>query len=313
MSYLVPQLISTVSDDLMLNHLQNPPAPPSRVVILGSAGFVASAISRRLETSGILVLALPHTVLDLNYPDSSKLLADLLLPDDSLLFVAAKAPVKNETMLVDNLQMGANVCRALRQAPVKHVVYISSDAVYADSALPLTEKSCAQPASLHGAMHLAREIMLANCHGGPLCILRPTLIYGVNDPHNGYGPNRFCRLAALGEDIVLFGNGEERRDHVWVENVAEIAVWTLEHQSSGTLNLATGEAWSFREVAEQVARLALKPVVIRSSVRVGAMPHNGLRIFDAGATYLAIPDFQYTSLANFLPDLLLGIRSQNNP
>lgn len=294
----------------MLNHLQNPPTPPSRVVILGSAGFVASAISRRLETSGNVLLALPRTMLDLSHPGSSKLLAELLLPDDSLLFVAANAPVKNEAMLVDNLQMGANVCRALRASPVKHVVYISSDAVYADSVQPLTEKSCAQPSSLHGAMHLAREIMLANCHGGPLCILRPTLIYGVNDPHNGYGPNRFCRLAASGEDIVLFGNGEERRDHVWVENVAEIAVRILEHQSSGTLNVATGEAWSFCEVAEQVARLALKAILIRGSIRVGPIPHNGLRIFDAGATYMAMPDFRYTSLPNVLPDLLRGIRSQ---
>ena len=28
-----------------------------------------------------------------------------------------------------------------------------------------------------------------------LCIVRPTLVYGANDPHNGYGPNKFIRLA----------------------------------------------------------------------------------------------------------------------
>jgi nucleoside-diphosphate-sugar epimerase len=39
----------------------------------------------------------------------------------------------------------------------------------------------------------------------------------MGDPHNGYGPNRFRRLAAGGEEIVLFGEGEERRDHVQVE------------------------------------------------------------------------------------------------
>lgn len=308
MSHWVPHLIWTTTIRSMLNHIQESPIPPTRVVVLGSAGFLASAICRRLETSGIPVMALPRTTLDLTHPASSNYLAELLLPDDSLLFVAAKAPVKTEAMLVVNLQMGATVCRALREAPVKHVLYISSDAVYADSMQPLTEKSCAQPSSLHGAMHLAREIMLANCYGGPLCILRPTLIYGVNDPHNGYGPNRFCRSAASGENIVLFGNGEERRDHVWVEDVAEIALRSLQHQSAGTLNVATGEVWSFREVAEHVAKLAFGPIAIQGSIRIGPMPHNGFRMFDAGATYMAMPGFCYMSLLSSLPELLRGIR-----
>ena len=37
--------------------------------------------------------------------------------------------------------------------------------------------------------------MLANAWHGSLCFLRPTLIYGSKDPHNGYGPNRFMRQA----------------------------------------------------------------------------------------------------------------------
>ncbi len=308
MSHWVPHLIWTTIIRSMLNHIQKSPILPTRVVVLGSAGFLASAICCRLETCGIPVMALPRTRLDLTHPASSNYLAELLLPDDSLLFVAAKAPVKTEAMLVENLQMGATVCKALREAPVKHVLYISSDAVYADSMQPLTEKSCAQPSSLHGAMHLTREIMLANCYGGPLCILRPTLIYGENDPHNGYGPNRFCRSAASGENIVLFGNGEERRDHVWVEDVAEIALRSLQHQSAGILNVATGEVWSFREVAELVAKLAFGPIAIQGNIRVGPMPHNGFRMFDAGATYMAMPGFRYTSLLSSLPELLRGIR-----
>ena len=46
---------------------------------------------------------------------------------------------------------------------------------------------------------------------GPLALIRPTLVHGLDDPHNGYGPNRFRRLAATGREIVLFGEGEERR------------------------------------------------------------------------------------------------------
>ena len=65
-------------------------------------------------------------------------------------------------------------------------------------------------------MHLVREVMLRSALTAPLAILRPTLLYGAADPHNGYGPNRFRRLAAAGQDIVLFGEGEEQRDHVLI-------------------------------------------------------------------------------------------------
>ena len=126
-------------------------------------------------------------------------------------------------MMLENIGMMAAVCEAVAKQPVAHLVYVSSDAVYADGPLPLTEASPAAPTSLHGAMHLAREQMLLSIAGStPLAILRPTLVYGAGDPHNGYGPNRFRRQANRGETIVLFGEGEERRDHVDVDDIAEI-------------------------------------------------------------------------------------------
>ena len=189
----------------MLTHLLKTSTQPNRVVILGSAGFVGSACCKRLQSQGITVLSVPRTELDLTQPHASETLAGLLNPEDTLLFVSAKAPVKNEAMLIENLQMGKAVCEALQKSSVKHVIYISSDAVYADSDSPLSEHSCAQPGSLHGVMHLTREVMLVNAWQGPLCFLRPTLIYGSGDPHNGYGPNRFMRQAKKGEDIFIFG------------------------------------------------------------------------------------------------------------
>ena len=105
-------------------------------------------------------------------------------------------------------------------------------------------------------MHLARELMLKATVKAPFAVVRSTLIYGEGDPHNGYGPNRFRRLAAAGQEIVLFGEGEERRDHVLVDDVAEIVCRVIEHRSRGTLNIATGEVYSFRDIAERVAAMA---------------------------------------------------------
>ena len=284
----------------MLKHLFDHATKPKRVVILGSAGFVGNACTQRLKAMDIPVLELPRTELDLTDSKLGDLLADLLQPGDSLLFVSAKAPVKTESMLIENLRMAETVCNALRKSQVQHLVYISSDAVYADSDNPLHEVSCAEPDSLHGVMHLAREVMLKNAWQGPLCFLRPTLIYGAEDPHNGYGPNRFIRLAQKGEEIGLFGEGEERRDHVWIEDVADLTCRVLVHQSTGILNLATGNVVSFREIADQVKQLIPNSSQINSSPRTGPMPHNGYRPFNPTATHQAFKDFTYTNLVDGL-------------
>jgi UDP-glucose 4-epimerase len=279
----------------MLEHLNAAPVAPRRVVVMGAAGFIGGAIAARLAKDGVAVLALGRADIDLLAPDAAARLAALLRPDDAFVAASAKAPVKNSDMLVDNVIMARALVQALAKTPVAHVLNISSDAIYGDSDSPLTEASCAAPGSLHGAMHMAREVMFQAEVKAPLAMLRPTLVYGPGDPHNGYGPNRFRRLAAQGEEIVLFGNGEERRDHVTIDDVAELAVRMLFRRSVGALNAATGTVISFREIAETVVRLAARPVAIRPTPRSGPMPHNGYRAFDIAACLQAFPDFRPTT------------------
>ena len=81
--------------------------------------------------------------------------------------------------------------KAINIVPVQHVINISSDAVYEDILKPMNENSKKSPNSLHGLMHLTRETLLKeNVERKRLAILCPTLIYGKNDPHDGYGPTR---------------------------------------------------------------------------------------------------------------------------
>ena len=281
----------------MLEHSSPVRKSPSRVVVLGAGGFVGGAISARLTAEKVPILALSRNELDLLKPEASATLQRLLRADDSVVFVSALAPTRNNAMLIDNLRMAEAVCAALAAQSVAHLVYISSDAVYSDDANPVTERSCQQPSSLHGAMHLAREIMLRTALKLPLTILRPSLIYGAKDPHNGYGPNRFRRLAAKGEAITLFGEGEEKRDHVHIADVAALVSAVLQQRSTGTLNIATGKSTSFREVVEMVAALSGGSVEIRTTPRQNPITHRHFDIIDC---LKAFPDFHYTSLRDGL-------------
>jgi UDP-glucose 4-epimerase len=279
----------------MLDHGNTAPTRPERVVVMGAGGFVGSAIARRLESDGVLVLRLGRHDVDLLATAAAERLRGLLRPGDVLVAAAALAPCRTADMLSQNMTMAAALVAACA-APLAHVVNISSDSVYADSTQPLTEESPKAPDSLHGVMHLAREIMFKNAVTAPLAMLRPTLIYGAADPHNGYGPNRFLRLSEKGEPIVLFGEGEERRDHVLIDDVAELAAQVIYRRSTGALNVATGKVTSFRDIAEIVVGFGPRTVPIVATPRTQPMPHNGYRAFDTACCRAAFPDFAFTPL-----------------
>jgi nucleoside-diphosphate-sugar epimerase len=235
--------------------------------------------------------------LDLTSDRADEKLTGLLRPGETLVFVSAKAPVKNAEMLVANLRMAQAVLGACGRVPPGHLVYVSSDAVYADEPRPLSESTPAAPGSLHGVMHLARELMLQTL-GIPLAVVRPTLIYGEGDPHNGYGPNQFLRLAREKKPIVLFGEGEERRDHVQIGDVGEIIARVVVHGSTGVVNAVSGRVMSFREIADMVAAKFGVPVQTRP--RTGPMPHGGFRPFDAGVAIRAFPGWEPQLLADWI-------------
>jgi UDP-glucose 4-epimerase len=276
----------------VLKHLSDKPEWPQRVVILGGSGFVGSAITRRLQSQNVPVLSLSRNDLDLLSSTAMAKLHSTLRPTDSVVMISAVAPAKTVSMVMQNLRMAEVLCEALADREIAHLMYISSDAVYTDSANPVNEDSACAPSTLHGLMHAARELMLRNSTKAPFVTLRPTLIYGAGDPHNGYGPNRFWREAAKGGPIHIFGEGEERRDHIHIDDVAAIATLTLAHRSVGALNVVTGTSTSFRDIAHMIA--SRFSVEVKSQSRPGPRPHLLHRFFDVTNRLKTFPTFRPT-------------------
>tara|TARA_Y100000590_G_scaffold413754_1_gene509924 strand:- start:493 stop:1374 length:882 start_codon:yes stop_codon:yes gene_type:complete len=292
----------------MLNHINKDAKNPNRVIILGARGFVSGSVEERLNNLNIKIVSLSHNELDLTALDSYKKLSEIFEPNDTVFFAAAKAPVKNESMLVENILMSKNVCLSLKETPVKHLIYLSSDAVYADSKEHLTELSSTQPESLHGIMHYCREIMLKQLIEIPKCFIRPTLIFGAKDPHNGYGPNQFIRLSEKNEDIKLFGNGEELRDHVWIEDVSKIICNVFLHNSIGILNIASGLTFSFKDIAEKINSIFNSYSKIKYIPRNGPMPHDGYRSFNINLIKNSFSDFSFTSFEKAILEIKKNIK-----
>ena len=249
-------------------------------MILGSGGIISSNLQKILKQRRINITTIGRSKLDLKKKNASKKLKKKIKNNDVVVFIAAEAPVKNIGMFINNIKICKTVCDSLEKKKIKHLVYISSDAVYADTKRKISEKSNTLPSSLHGTMHLTRELMLKDKFKKILCILRPTLIYGPGDTHNGYGPNRFINLALQNKSISIFGNGEEKRDHVYIRDVVNIIVKCIINKRLGIFNIATGKVYSFKYLANRIINLSKSKSKLIKIKRKGPMPHNGYRPFN---------------------------------
>ena len=270
----------------------------NRVILIGANSFIGKAVIKKFKTENIKIVLLKRENIDLEKKQAINKLTNFLKKNDIVIFIAAVAPVKNIEMLHQNLVICNNVVSSLKIKKPRHLIYISSDAVYSDSKKKINEKSETKPSSFHGFMHLIRENMLNELD----CLksfIRPTLIYGKNDPHNGYGPNKFIRCAQNNEKIILFGKGEERRDHIHVDNVADIVFQTTINQIGGIINAVSGNVISFYDIIKNLKKF-YPNLMIESLKRKGPMPHNGYRAFDISLLKKRFPKLSIIKLQNWI-------------
>jgi UDP-glucose 4-epimerase len=282
----------------MLAHAHLNPAKPSRVVILGANGFLARNIGQILEKRQINCRRVGSGEVDLIEPSATEKLSEIFLPDDALVMTAALTPDKGRDVatLMKNLRMAENLSTALARKQCAHLVYISSDAVY-DARSPLiNEDSSCEPGDLYSAMHIVREKILAQaCQGAkiPFATLRPAAVYGAGDTHNSYGPNRFVRTALKEGKITLFGEGEEQRDHVFIDDLTEIVKLCLVHRSTGILNVVSGRSVSFKSVARCICSVTGRDILLEGLPRSSPVTH---RHFDITGLLKSFPSWQSTPL-----------------
>jgi len=281
----------------MITHQNSQSQNPTRVVLLGARGFIGTAIRNLLDAQGISVIAPSSAELNLAEVGVADKFVMLLQPTDTVVMLAAITPDKGRDIatMMKNLTMMQSVCAMIEKSACAHLVYFSSDAVYNAAVSRVNEDTPASPQDLYGAMHYTREIMARSLTKTPVLVLRPTIVYGADDTHNSYGPNRFRRVAQKDGRIVLFGGGEETRDHIHIDDVAALTVRCLLHRSTGTLNVATGTSKSFLEVAELVAKQFNRDIEVITTPRQNPVTH---RHYDVTNSIKAFPDFRFIAVAD---------------
>ncbi|MCH9614511.1 MAG: GDP-L-fucose synthase [Chlamydiia bacterium] len=279
----------------MLEKHFNTETKPKRIVLLGANGYIGSNLHKKFKKDGVDVLPIGRDTIDLEKEGSDKALAQTLQSDDTVIFLATITPRKGKGVdaFCRNVEITKNVCKALEEQEVGHLIVFSSDTVYSMHRGVISEESPTDTEDLYGAMNVAKEQMLKASVKSPLTLLRTTLVYGHEDPHNSYGPNRIRRMARENGKITLFGGGEETRDHIYIDDVVSLVKNVAYHKAVGVLNLASGSSISYVDLANKIAELFDDAVEVVLTERQNPITH---RHFDVETIFKAFPHFSFTPI-----------------
>jgi UDP-glucose 4-epimerase len=260
-----------------------------RVAITGGFGFLGRNLVERLIQLGSMVIVVDNSIpfevgkaVDAD-PDNSSvryILADIRDQDqmkqvvgqcDILFSLAGKSGASDsiQNPLIDldiNCRGQLTILEAARKYnPDIKLVFPSSRLVYGKTVdLPVREDHATKPTSIYGIHKLTCEnyyLMYFQLYGLKSSILRLTNPYGPNQDLNdrSYGIiNKMISTAVSGGTIQLFGEGEQLRDYIYIDDVINAMLLSaISDETNGNVcNLGSGTGISMREMADLVVRLS---------------------------------------------------------
>jgi UDP-glucose 4-epimerase len=243
------------------------------IVVTGGSGFIGTHLCGHLIDAGYKVRVLdivpPKMGLKAEFVRASVLdtlrLKKMFEGAEGVVHLAALIDVA--TSVADpyadfsvNAEGTMNVLEAARRSGVRKVAFASSAAVYGEPVrLPVDEEHPTAPMSPYGAAKLAAEryVLLYNSlYGMENTALRLFNVYGGGqNPASPYSGviTKFATAIAEGNQPIIFGDGEQTRDFVHVDDVCDAFLRAIEGQGCPMpLNIASGVETSVRELLETV-------------------------------------------------------------
>ncbi len=156
-----------------------------------------------------------------------------------------------------NVEATANLLEAGRSNGVRRFVFASTGgAIYGETdVMPTPESTMPRPMAPYGTSKLCAEQYLGlyeRLHGMSTVALRFGNVYGPRqDVHGEAGVIAiFCGRLRRGEELRVFGDGEQTRDYIYVGDLVEAIATAGEGDATGAINLGTEEETSVLRVAE---------------------------------------------------------------
>lgn len=253
-----------------------------RFLITGGAGFIGSALANRLVRDGHQVRVIDdlsagdpnHLVPEVNFTrgdvtDKPKLWR-LLNNVDCVYHLAARVSVPESILYprqYNTTNVGGTVAlmEAMRDAGVQRVVLASSGAIYGEQPdQPVTEDMTPHPTSPYAVSKLAAEYYVStigSLWGIETVALRIFNAYGPGQPippvHAPVIP-QFMKQALGRGSLVVFGDGEQTRDYVYIDDVAEamVAAAMVRGLDRRVINIGSGREASVNKLVHAIEQVS---------------------------------------------------------
>jgi len=246
-----------------------------RVFVAGHRGMVGSAIVRRLEREGCVLLSATRAELDLR--DQAAVRAWFAANRPELVFLAAAKVggiLANDSFpadfLYDNLLIETNVIGAAHDTNLEKLLFLGSSCIYPKFApQPITEDALLtgplEPTNEWYAIAKIAGIKLAQAfrrqHGRDFISAMPTNLYGPGDNFDLASSHVLPALirkaheakASGAEAITIWGSGTPRREFLHVDDLADACVFLMRSYSDeGHVNIGSGEDITIADLARLV-------------------------------------------------------------
>jgi UDP-glucose 4-epimerase len=195
-----------------------------------------------------------------------------------------------------NVRGTLNALLAARDADVAGFVFASSNAPLGEITPPAHEGMVPRPTSPYGASKLAGEAYcsaFAGSYGLPTVALRFSNVYGPYSYHKGSVIAAFCKRALAGEALIVYGDGTQTRDFVFVEDLCRgIAAAVADGGKGVVAHLGSGAETAVLDVAGRVADRFGGVAVEHRPERVGDVARSSADISAARKRFGFAPQVQ---------------------
>lgn len=282
----------------------------NKYVILGGSGYIGNELTKfiRLTKPEAHVIALGSREMDLTDSKAGDFL-DKILDNKTILYICAgikKQLGDNLDIFQKNMSITQNILDSKKIVECKKTIFLSSAEVYGENIdnLKISETTPCMPSSFYGIYKRTSEelfeLTFKQAEGKGLILARMPLVYGPRESQNIYGPSGFALKARLGEAQTLWGDGAEKRNFLFIDDLVNALFFLGKSEFEGVINIANSMSNTFKDVLQILSEINLN-LIINHKTRTKEKVDQG---YDISRLKQIYQDFEPHSLKEGISKLL---------